>query len=222
MKRALGIAATALAVTLTAVAPSANAAMPVPAAPVLLYSALANSSTVTVSAYTTSITLPGDSPTTWFTDRPARKAGMTTLAALASRWKAAGFEKSAPNAAIVMHQDGASKQVVVTLSRPRIEGSLVTFTATPLPKAKVLGMASSGAPAAGNYGNTELFIDGADPSTTTTRTYSGDCYTVTVVTTTTDANGNKTQTSSTQSLSGISDEYNVCKRLHLGGKTING
>ncbi len=221
MKRAIAFATMAFAVTLIAAAPSASAAMPVPATSALLYSTLASASTVTVSAYSTSITLPGDSPTTWFTDRPARKAGMTTLATLASRWTAAGFEKSAPNAAIVMHQGGAAKQVVVTLSRPRIEGSLVTFTATPLPKAKVLGMASSGVPAAGNYGSTEIFIDGADPSTTTTRTYSGDCYTLTVVTTTTDANGNSSQTTSTQRLTGFSDEYNVCKRLHLAGTTVN-
>lgn len=222
MKRAIAFAATAFAVTLIAAAPSASAAMPVPATSALLYSTLASTSTVTVSAYSTSITLPGDSPTTWFTDRPARKAGMTTLATLASRWKAAGFEKSAPNAAIVMHQGGVAKQVVVTLSKPRIEGPLVTFTATALTRKTVLGMTGSEVPAAGNYGSTELFIDGASSSTTTTRTYSGDCYTVTVVTTTTDANGNSTQTSSTQSLSGLSDEYNVCKRLHLGGTTVNG
>ena len=194
--------------------------MPVPATSAVLYSTLAGAATVTVSAHTTSITLPGDSPTTWFTDRPARKAGMTTLAQLASRWKAVGFEKSAPNAAIVMHQGATTNQVVVTLSRPRIEGSLVTFTATPLPKTKVLGMASRGVPQAGSYGATELFIDGTD-TVTTTRTFSSDCRTVTEVTTTTNADGTTSQTSSTMTYTPFDDAYQVCTHLRLGGKTLN-
>lgn len=221
MKRAIGIVATAFAVAVTAAAPTASAAMPVPAASAVLYSTLAGAATVTVSAHTTSITLPGDSPTTWFTDRPARKAGLTTLTQLASSWKAAGFEKSAPNAAIVMHQGATASQVVVTLSRPRIEGSLVTFTATPLPKAKVLGMASRGVPQAGNYGATELFIDGTD-TVKTTRTFSSDCRTVTEVTTTTNADGTTTQTSNTMTYTPFDSEYQVCTHFHLGGQTLNG
>jgi hypothetical protein len=118
-----------------------------------------------------------------------------------------------------MHQGGTAKQVVVTLSRPRIEGALVTFTATPLPKATVLGMNSRGVPTAGNYGATELFIDGTSASTST-RTYSGDCRTVTLMTTTTNADGSTTQTSSSTSLTPFDDEYLICTHLHLGGRTV--
>jgi hypothetical protein len=209
------------ALALTAVlAPATQAAAPVPSDSPVLFSALAPTSTVTVSAYSTSITIPADSPTTWFTDRPNRKAGMTTAGQLASRWKSYGFEKIAPNAAIVMRQAGMAKQVVVTLSRPRIEGPVVTFTATPLSKSKVLGMASRAVPQAGSYDATEIFIDGT-ASSTTTRTFSTDCRTVTEVTTTTNADGTTTQTSSTMTYTPFDDAYRVCTHFRLGGKTVN-
>jgi hypothetical protein len=220
MKKAIGLAVTAFAVSLAAAAPAAHAAAPLPTDTPVLFSTQAPASTVTVSAYSTSVTIPADSPTTWFTDRPNRKAGMTTAGQLASRWKSYGFEAIAPNAAIVMRQGDTASQVVVTLSRPRIEGPVVTFTATPLSKEKVLGMASRGVPKAGSYGATELFIDGT-ATVTTTRTFSGDCRTVTEVTTTTNADGTTTQTSSTMTYTPFDDAYQVCTHLRLGGKTVN-
>lgn len=163
MNRAIGIASLVSALALTAVStPAAHAAAPLPSDSPVLFSALAPASTVTVSAYSTSITIPADSPTTWFTDRPNRKAGVTTAGQLASR----------------------------------------------------------GVPQPGNYGATELFIDGT-ASTTTTRTFSADCQTVTEVTTTTNADGTTTQTSSTMTYTPFDDAYKVCSRFRLGGKTVN-
>ena len=124
MKKAIGIAVTAFAVALTAAAPAAHAAAPLPTDTPLLFSTLAPASTVNVSAYSTSITIPADSPTTWFTDRPNRKAGMTTASQIASRWKSYGFEKIAPNAAIVMRQGDTSSQVVVTVAVPSMKSSV--------------------------------------------------------------------------------------------------
>lgn len=97
---------------------------------------------------------------------------------------------------------------------------MVTFTATPLSKTKVLGMASRGVPRSGSYDATEIFIDGT-ASTTTTRTFSTDCRTVTEVTTTTNADGSTTQTSSTMTYMPFDDAYRVCTHLRLGGRTVN-
>ncbi len=235
MNKTIAFAAAALTVAVAAVAaPSAYAAKATPSESALLFSTLANASTVTTSAYSTSITLPGNSPTTWFTDRPVRKAGAITVGDLALQWKSLGFASAPPNAAIVMHQNGQAMQVAVTLSNPRIFGSLVTFTAEQLPSGAVLGMSSRSNIRAGNYGATEVFIDGASstpggPGTSTTvgweaqgyesklTTYSADCTSVTISRAWVDPSGHFMTSTTTQSLGSM--DVTLCKNLNWGGTT---
>ena len=235
MNRTVGFAAAAITVAIAAVAaPSAYAAKATPSESALLFSTLASTSSVSVSAHSTSITLPGNSPTTWFTDRPVRKAGATTVGDLAIQWKSLGFASAPPNAAIVMHQNGQAMQVAVTLSNPRIFGSLVTFTTKQLDSGRVLGMSSRSTMRAGNYGATEIFIDGASstsggPGTSTTAgweaqgyeskltTYSADCTSVTISRAWVDPSGHFMTSATTQSLGPI--DVTLCKNLNWGGTT---
>ena len=132
----------ALAIALTSV----GLASPALAAPTQrtiptgsLFSVLAPAATVTSSSFSTSISIPGTSPLVWFADRPARAAGTGTAAGLVANWKRLGFTAVPPNAALVTSRDGMTMQQAVKVSNPRTEGSLVTFTITPL-RTAVLGM----------------------------------------------------------------------------------
>jgi len=224
VKRTIGFAAAVVTVVVAAfAAPSAYAAKATPSETALLFSTLASTSAVTVSAHSTSITLPGNSPTTWFTDRPVRKAGTITVGELAIQWKSLGFASAPPNAAIVMHENDRSMQVAVTLSNPRIFGSLVTFTTKKIASGSVLGMSSQTSMRAGIYGATEIFIDGGTQGSTSgltlkvvkVTTYAPDCSSATTVTTVTDENFQTTQTSTQQQLTGIN--MNLCVQMGWGG-----
>lgn len=173
---ALGALAAGTALAVTALAPAARAAVPAGAAAAmpptvpsartsLLFSVLSPTSTVTVSPYSTSLSLPAAATMAWFTDRPARRAGTATVGDLARMWAAYGFASVPPNAVIVTAAQGARMQVPVTLSRPTTQGPVVTFRVTPLPaKASVAGMRAMGpALAAGTYGDTSVFIDDSQP-----------------------------------------------------------
>lgn len=80
------------------------------------------------------VTLTGTSPmVTRFTDRPGREAATMTPTQLANRWRAYGFAKDAPNAALVLDGRSTDSDVyVVELRSPRVEGSTVLFRAKPL------------------------------------------------------------------------------------------
>ena len=138
-------------------------------------------------------------------------------------WHRLGRDSAPPNAAIVMHENDRSTQVAVTLSNPRIFGSLVTFTAKQLKSGSVLGMSSQATMRAGTYGSTEIFIDGgmqASASGLTLKvvkvtTYAADCSSATTVTTVTDENFQTTQTSTQQQLTGIN--MNLCVQMGWGG-----
>lgn len=158
----LAVSATALGTGSTAAtsAPTSDS-LPQARGGSILYSVLSDSSTVYTSTKSTSLSIGADSPVTWFTDRPKRTAGTTTARRLIESWQANGFDVTPPNAAVVVTRDGQSSQSAVTLTRPRINGDVVTFTLKPLARsAAVLGMKTSGAPVtAGSYEGTEIFID---------------------------------------------------------------
>jgi hypothetical protein len=154
-----------LLVTLAIALTSIGLASPALAAPTQrmiptgsLFSVLAQSATVTSSSFSTSISIPGASPLVWFADRPARAAGTGTAAGLVANWKRLGFAAVPPNAALVSTRDGMAMQQAVKLSRPRAEGSLVTFTVTPL-RTAVLGMRTTTPLTPGQYGGVSIFID---------------------------------------------------------------
>lgn len=130
------------------------------ASPSILYSASASSAVIGGRQ----VTFPTATPASWFTDRPGRRAGQTTLASIVSLWSASGFDRTPPNAALVTTRGGTSMTTIVTLSSPRLAGKSVTFRFRVLKNGAAMGMRTSGTPRAGSYGRTELFLDGAaDP-----------------------------------------------------------
>jgi hypothetical protein len=98
----------------------------------------------------------------WFTDRPARAAGVMTTQAFVRKWAQYGFRSSPPNAALIT--DGRTE--ILELTNPRILGTSLIFTARELP----LSSASQGiahhakrakAPATRVFARGSLFIDDA-------------------------------------------------------------
>lgn len=126
------------------------------AAPSYLFSGFASTATATGST----ITVPNSTKLTWFTDRPARHAGGTTVGRLAATWAANGFADAPPNAVITIGSGDARASYVVTLSRPRTVGSATRFAYRLLPKGSMLGMRTDGAIAGGTHRSVGLFIDG--------------------------------------------------------------
>lgn len=98
----------------------------------------------------------------WFTDRPARAAGVMTTQAFVRKWAQYGFRSSPPNAALIA--DGRTE--VLELTKPRLEGENLVFTARALPLAAVSqGIAHHAkrakAPATRVFARGSLFIDDA-------------------------------------------------------------
>ena len=98
----------------------------------------------------------------WFTDRPARAAGVMTTQAFVRKWAQYGFRSSPPNAALIT--DGRTE--VLELTKPRLEGENLVFTARALPLAAVSqGIAHHAkrakAPATRVFARGSLFIDDA-------------------------------------------------------------
>ena len=122
----------ALVVALAA-APSTLAAQPA-AKPSYLFAMTSTGGSLKHDASGWWVTLNGTSPmVTRFTDRPGREAATMTPTQLANRWRAYGFAKDAPNAALVLDGRSADSDVyVVELRSPRVEGSTVVFRAKPL------------------------------------------------------------------------------------------
>lgn len=132
--------------------------------PTLLWSTTAKTLTVGKAGKQYTVTAPGDSPTVWFTDRPDRNAGSTTLSGFVGGWEQNEFNKVPPNAALVLRRGGKVMQSVVVLTRPRelFNGS-IQFRARILRKGDVMDMKTMDmALPRGRYRNAALFIDAGD------------------------------------------------------------
>lgn len=130
----------------------------------LLWSTTAKTLTVGKSGKHYTVTAPGDSPTVWFTDRPGRSAGSTTLQGFVGGWETNRFDRSAPNAALVLRRGGKVIQSVVVLTRPtELANGSIRFRARILRKGDVMDMQTMDAVLPrGRYRNAALFIDAGD------------------------------------------------------------
>ena len=106
------------------------------------------------------ISVPARANLSWFTDRPARRAGTATAASLAAGWTANGFSRVPPNAALVTKRAGTTMQTIVTLTQPLRRDGRVSFAYRVLDDGRMLGMQTSGRPQLGRYRG-ELFVDDA-------------------------------------------------------------
>jgi len=129
----------------------------------ILYAGTAAKVRVLADAGTTNrVVLPASMGLTWFTERPQRTAGRTTLGRLAGVWDATGFRADPPNAALVLTRGGTTTTHVVRLSAPRRSGSRVILRARPVgTSARAAGYRSRAALRAGTYRRAALFVDGS-------------------------------------------------------------
>ena len=152
----------ALALAATAVLPAVAGAAPASTPPGILYSVDArNAVLASPGGGPMQLSLPAPTRVTWFTDRPDRRAGSTTLRQLAQMWTASGFDTDPPNAALVLSRRGQDRTHVVELSLPVVSGSRVTFTTRPMPRGQELGYRHTDALRAGRYAAARVFIDDA-------------------------------------------------------------
>jgi len=166
----------------------------------ILFSVLAPTMDVSVSGDSFTMSLPADSSTAWFTNRPERNAGSMTLADLVSMWSAQGFDTDPPNAAVAVTVNGEQYQHVVELTNPVLTGAAVTFRVVDIGDDEaadaVAGRDATHDVSAGTFGATEVFIDNATQppcASTITSAPSGQCLaaaktTVTLTITTTRQN----------------------------------
>jgi len=142
---------------------TAPASAAVPSDVGLLFSVIAPTLEVATEGDGFRLTISASSPTAWFTDRPARKAGSFEAADLVSLWSAEQFDTDPPNAAVVVTLNGEQHQHVVELSDPVATATTVSFHATDLADDHsvdpVAGRDATHDVAAGSYGQSELFID---------------------------------------------------------------
>lgn len=124
----------------------------------------------------TTLILPAATRVTWFTDRPARRSGATTLRRLVGVWAASGFAADPPNAALILAGADGARTHVVELRRARIAGRRVAFGLRRVPDASEAGHADTHPLAGGRYARAQLFIDDAAlPPCPTTITVAGTC-----------------------------------------------
>ena len=147
----------------------------------LLYSVTSKDLQISGSGRAMRVSVPASAPLSWFTNRPARKAGSSTAAALVNGWQANGFTTDPPNAAVVTSGATGSMQTIVTLRDPRQANGRISFRYTVIGQGSMLGMRTTGRPAPGRYRG-ELFVDSATISPCSTgTTYVGErlaqCYT---------------------------------------------
>ncbi|MGI9187974.1 MAG: hypothetical protein ACR2J9_10760 [Gaiellales bacterium] len=157
--RLLATAIAAVAACL-AVAPAAMAK-----SPTILWSTTAPTAQIAKAGENYTVTLPMTSPTAWFTDRPARSAGSTDILGFVGGWQQNHFDRTPPNAAIVLHHDGQTMQSVIVLSKPKElpRQHKIRFNARILPSGKVMDMATMNETLpTGTFRDIELFIDAGD------------------------------------------------------------
>lgn len=124
-----------------------------------LYSLAGTDFKVTRVAGRYRVSLPAATAGSWFTDRPYRSAGRTTATDIVMQWAASGFDKVPPNAALVITKSGVTRQTIVELTQPTIDGNRVGFTAKALMQGSAMGMKTTNALHVGRYRSGELFID---------------------------------------------------------------
>jgi hypothetical protein len=103
---------------------------------------------------------------TVFSDRPQRLAGSESLAAFVRRWRARGFVSDPPNAALVLADAPASRDVVILeLSRPRQTRRSLSFRARLVKRASTPQLARFRTRADSRigmrFGQASLFVDSA-------------------------------------------------------------
>jgi hypothetical protein len=110
--------------------------------------------------------LTGISPrVSTFTDRPRRRAGSQGIEGFVHKWRANGFAADPPNAALVLDQAPASRDVaLLTLSHPHYNRAkqTLTYRATPLHgrEPALASFARRADPiSAGELGGASLFVD---------------------------------------------------------------
>lgn len=141
---------------LLAAVPTASAAP----APSILFSVDSRNAVVSKpSGYR--VSLNANARVTWFSDRPARQAGTTTLAGLVGTWTANGFAADPPNAALILRGDNGLSEHVVVLRSPVVANGRVTFAIRAVPGGNVSGHGHANALAVGTYRAATLFIDDA-------------------------------------------------------------
>ncbi len=130
-------------------------------APDILFSANPKNVQIVKSGKTLRLVMPANARTTWFTDRPERKAGSTNLRRLAATWTAMGFRADPPNAALILTHKGQSRTHVITLTNPRIRNGHVSYRIRAVPNTDEAGHRHTDPLRRGRYGRAELFIDDA-------------------------------------------------------------
>lgn len=142
-------------------APAIAAPAPRASSPAILFAA--DAPNAVVSGNGRALSLPARSRLAWFTDRPARSAGTTTVARLVEGWAAWDFDAQPPNAALVLQGPGERRVHVVELTRPRVARGRAIFRVRPLPTATEAGRAHQDPIRPGRYRRAELLIDDAGP-----------------------------------------------------------
>jgi hypothetical protein len=119
--------------------------------------------------------LTGVAPTTtWFSDRPARRAGVQSTQSVTSEWDAFGFGASPPNAALVLDELPASANtVIVELRDPRYDAAAheLRYRVHMLDEARdgLAGAEDRATPQIpASFGAANLFIDDATVTAETT------------------------------------------------------
>lgn len=107
------------------------------------------------------LTMPAATSVTWFTDRPQRKAGMTTLSGLAAIWGVSGFTADPPNAALLMRDGGKERAHVVERTDPRVVHNRVSFDVKAIEGGSESGYAHTHGLRASSHDLGRLFIDDA-------------------------------------------------------------
>ena len=131
-------------------------------APQVLFVADAPRARISRSSGEVRLSLPAQTPITWFSDRPDRHTGRTNLRQLVTTWSAVGFDSDPPNAALVMtDRRGRERIHVVTLSEPRRVGSWIHITVTPVDEDTEAGYAHIHGLKADRYVRAQMFIDDA-------------------------------------------------------------
>ena len=162
---AIGMAAVATVAAGLATAPTVTAAErpPLTAASTpahTLFTASTDRARLTRTPEGVRLTLPARTAVTWFTDRPARHTGRTTLARVVSTWTAVGFDADPPQAALLLTDDRGRERIhVVTLSDPRRVGSWVRATVVAAPDWVEAGYAHLHGLKQGRYEAATLLID---------------------------------------------------------------
>lgn len=97
--------------------------------PGILYALDAKGAVITPSGGSMRLSMPADTIVMWFTDRPARRAGSVRLSELYGVWKASGFVKDPPNAALQTMTPGPLQH-----PPPLRHGPRLLPAATPVPR----------------------------------------------------------------------------------------